>query len=184
MNATRRVVAPAVAVLALCCGSCAFSGRRDAPKDWRTVPTPTRECPDLTGDYAGDDQSRAAVPLAKWILPKTANPLERVKRVSFAGPANGSLTVRLIEAPGEEVVIREFEEGKTYRCDSGWLVLPGQRALMPLIFYGANDARLARTVDGKLAVEATELYIGPAPYILIPIVESSSTWHLYLPAGD
>jgi hypothetical protein len=152
--------------------------RHDAPKDWPTVPTSAQECPDLTGQYVSSDQGSPAVPLARWILPKTTYPLERIERVTFTGPTNGTLTVRLIEGPNADVFVRELKQGIAYRCESGWLVLSVEGVLLPPFMYSA-DARLARTADGRLIVEATRLYTGIAPGPPVPFVETGNKWHLY-----
>jgi hypothetical protein len=161
-----------------------MNDRHDAPKDWPTASTSSQECPDLTGHYISSDQGSPEVPLAKWILPKTTYPLERVERVSFAGPTNGTLTVRLIEDPTADVVVRELKQGLAYRCDSGWLVLPVEGIVIPPFVY-SSEARLARAADGSLVVEATEFGAGLAPYApLVPVAKTGNKWHLYQTAPE
>lgn len=179
-----RGVTLAVALLALGCESCVGVDRRDFPSDWSPVAPAAGGCPDLTGGYANGDRGSPAVPLAKWILPKTTYPLERIDRISFAGPTNGVLTVRLIEGPNRDVAVRKLKEGTGYRCDSGWLVLPVEGIVLLPFVYSA-DARLARASDGQLVVEATELAGGLVPYApLVPAVKTTNKWHHYPVAAE
>lgn len=172
-----RGVTLAVALVALVGGSCVDVERRDFPSDWAPVVPAAGGCPDLTGAYANGDRGNPSVPLARWILPKTTYPLERIERISFVGPRNGLLTVRLIEGPERDVVVRELKEGTAYRCDGGWLVLSVAAIVIPPVMY-SEDARLARASDGQLVVETTELGAGLAPP-LIPAAKAANKWHLY-----
>jgi len=167
----------AVVLVAVGLGSCVSIKQPGYPGDWSPVSAGIGTCPDLTGTYA--NSGSGPVLLAKWVLPKTTASLERIERVQLVGPGNGSLTVRLIEAPSVEVAARRWKEGADYRCENGWLVLSLESVLIPPFGY-FEAARLARAVDRQLVVESTQTAFGLAPYApLVPVGHHDSKWHRY-----
>ncbi len=182
MKVIDRVGVFAVVLVALWLASCVSIKQPGYPNDWPPVSTGTGTCPDLTGSYA--NSGPGPVLLAKWILPKTTAPLERIERVQLVGPKYSSLTVRLMEGSGVEVAVRVWKEGTDYRCENGWLVLALESVLIPPFGY-FEAARLARSADRQLVVESTQTAFGLAPYApLVPVGRHDSKWHRYPVVGE
>ncbi len=109
--------------------------------------------------------------------------LDRIERVYLTGPTNGSVTVRLVEGTGTEVAIRTLKEGAQYRCEDGWLVLSLESFVLPAPAVAYSEAaRLARSRDGQLIVEATET--GGGVIVFVPGYVSKRNWHMYPLAAE
>ena len=161
------------ALIVLGCASCMKIDRREFPSDWPLAKTTIEACPDLTGGYAN-----GGPPLAKWFLPKSKDLWERVARVDITGPANGVLTVRLIEGSNNHVTITELNLVTGYRCDRGWLVLTVADFFVPIpaVVY-SEEVRFARTADDQLVAEERKASAGVV--VFVPGVVNENRWHLY-----
>ena len=98
--------------------------------------------------------------------------------MDITGPANGALTVRLIEGSNNRVTITELKLGTGYRCDRGWLVLTVDAGFVPIPAVGySQEASFARAADDRLVVEETT--VGAGVVLLVPGVVNENRWHLY-----
>jgi hypothetical protein len=146
------------------------------PEYWPVLAQAEAACPTLSGRYDDRDvNEREPRRLAKWLLDTTAS-LGAVHRVELAGPVEGVLEVRFIDADGNALLTRALQADTDFTCAQGWLVR--QPAGLTVIGVAQDhQVRFGRTVRGDLVVEDRERAGGVM--IAVPLYLSTVGWHLY-----
>lgn len=177
----RRAFARSIAAsLALLVAGCVTVDETEYPAWWPALALAASGCPDLTGTFDNADvDDREPRPLAKWLV-QTADPLRQVHRVALDGPRAGTLRLRLLDADGATLLVDEWREGRDYRCQDGWLERR-QPELSMLGVVNRHVARLARSNRGDVVVQDTD--VGGGVVLVVPMLASFRSWHLYRQRG-
>ncbi len=165
----------AIATLGLLAlAGCASVEKQDYPAQWPALAPAAAGCPPLGGTYVNRGEGRVSRTLSSWLIEGSTTAQAAVDHVRLDGPAQGQLTMRLLDGQGRALAVRSWQEGSQYRCADGMLVVDRPQGLAMVGMAMSMQTRLAPAVDGSLIVETRES--GGGVVIVVPYVGAYRYW--------
>lgn len=163
-----------VALGLLSLAGCASVEKQVYPAHWPALAPAAVGCPPLGGAYVNRGEGQVSRTLASWLIEGSTTAQANVDHVRLDGPAQGTLTVRLLDGQGRALAVRSWQEGAQYHCADGMLVVDRPQGLAMVGMVMSMQTRLAPAVDGSLIVEARES--GGGVVIVVPYAGAYRYW--------